>query len=177
MRDTTNSEGSGSGSTNERAARKASHFVQGCISAHMRVARRQRRLKRAWIRSTIGYWMMALATVLTLGFAGHAKAEGTATLSWTAPESRIDGTPLKPEEIQGYNIQFQAPGQDWAYLTWATKPPYKHTGLAVGENCYRISVKLHDGLKSDWSEIKCIQIGAIPVAPQIKLMQIEWLSE
>ena len=58
---------------------------------------------------------MKFATFLLVGFlvtlAGTASAApATADLSWTAPSTRVDGTPLAAEEIKEYRVYYTIDG-------------------------------------------------------------------
>lgn len=104
-------------------------------------------------------------------------AETKFTLSWQAPEARVDGSKLNADEIQGYNLQYQAPGEEFEYLQWAKLPPVEHSVSVPGEHCYQVSVKLKDGMKSDWSDVKCAYYSVLPVAPELNIIKVEWLDE
>ena len=51
-----------------------------------------------------------LVFVLTLVSFGAVAAPATSTLSWTAPSTRVDGTPLAAEEIKEYRVYYTIDG-------------------------------------------------------------------
>jgi len=51
-----------------------------------------------------------LVFVLALFSFGAVAAPATSTLSWTAPTTRVDGTPLAAEEIKEYRVYYTIDG-------------------------------------------------------------------
>jgi len=51
-----------------------------------------------------------LVFVLALFSFGAVAAPATSTLSWTAPSTRVDGTPLEAEEIKEYRVYYTIDG-------------------------------------------------------------------
>ena len=56
-----------------------------------------------------GFLLVGLLVTLALLPAAHA-AEATSQLSWTAPDTRADGTPLSADEISEYRVYYSIDG-------------------------------------------------------------------
>lgn len=78
-----------------------------------------------------------------------------ANLSWTAPQKRIDGNPLKPSEISMYRIyHFSADGSvETYYETSAAEYSLQLSSLASGEHNFAITAIDTFGLESELSPI------------------------
>ena len=121
-----------------------------------------------------------LVFVLTLFSFGAVAAPATSTLSWTAPTTRVDGTPLAPAQIEEFRVYH---GIDIGPDPLAIGPEYT---AVSGENATDITIELvpradpyvisfaittvdRDGLQSVLSETvsKTFQVDstAAPSAP------------
>ncbi|WP_404362263.1 PA14 domain-containing protein [Marinobacter sp.] len=81
-------------------------------------------------------------------------ADGTATLSWTAPLTRADGSSISLSEIASYRIYYgqSAQGLDQTVTVDGSETSTKIEGLASGTWYFAIQVIDTDGLKSPLSE-------------------------
>ena len=121
-----------------------------------------------------------LVFVLALFSFGAVAAPATSTLSWTAPTTRVDGTPLQATQIEEFRVYH---GIDIGENPLAIGPEYT---AVTGENATDITIKLvpradpyvisfaittvdRDGLESALSETvsKTFQVDstAAPSAP------------
>ena len=122
----------------------------------------------------------AIAMMLFLASFGVFSAPAVSTLSWDAPTTRVDGTPLAPTEIQEFRVYY---GIDIGPDPLAIGPEYT---AVSGENATDITIELvpradpyvisfaittvdRDGLESALSETvsKTFQVDstAAPSAP------------
>jgi hypothetical protein len=82
-----------------------------------------------------------------------AAASGTATLSWAAPTTNTNGTPVTP--LSGYTIFY---GTSQGALTQsvavsASATSYTVTGLAAGTWYFAVAADAQDGTQSAMSNI------------------------
>jgi hypothetical protein len=82
---------------------------------------------------------------------------GSATLSWVAPSSRTDGTPLSLSAIKGYRV-YHATGANQLSLLVSIDDPtataYTVSNLAAGTHKFAVTVCDTAGFESDKSSIK-----------------------
>ena len=80
----------------------------------------------------------------------------TATLSWAAPTTRIDGSPLPMSEIAGYKIYMGTNANNLSLAAHITDPylmEYKISELSTGTYYFAVSTYTHDNLESGLSVI------------------------
>ena len=97
-----------------------------------------------------------LAVTAMLQACGDHDPSDTATLSWVAPSTRIDGTSLQLSEIMGYRIYHgtSAGGiTQLADLDDPTAETYEVTGLPSGPNYFAITTYDVYGIESPMSEL------------------------
>lgn len=82
--------------------------------------------------------LLTALCVLAMTLVGNAAlaAEATSTLSWTAPTTRVDGTPLVPAHIEEFRIYY---GIDISNSPLAIGPDYT---AVSGENAADITIDL-----------------------------------
>ena len=78
----------------------------------------------------------AIAMMLFLASFGVFSAPAVSTLNWTAPTTRVDGTPLAPTEIQEFRVYY---GIDIGPDPLAIGPEYT---AVSGENATDITIEL-----------------------------------
>ena len=78
----------------------------------------------------------AIAMMLFLASFGVFSAPAVSTLNWTAPTTRVDGTPLAPTEIQEFRVYY---GIDIGPDPLASGPEYT---AVSGENATDITIEL-----------------------------------
>ena len=124
-----------------------------------------------------GFLLVGMVITLALLPAAHA-APATSELSWTAPSTRVDGTPLAVEEIKEYRVYYTIDG-----TAPGTGEPIVVSGTSASETVtleilprvepYVVSFAIRtvdtDGLGSALSNVvsKTFQVDstAAPVAP------------
>jgi hypothetical protein len=82
-----------------------------------------------------------------------AAAAGTATLTWTAPTTNTDGTPVTP--LSGYTIYYgTSPGAlTQSVAVSASTTSYTVTGLAAGTWYFGMAADAADGTESAMSNV------------------------
>jgi hypothetical protein len=90
-----------------------------------------------------------LAIVLML--AGVAHAQGQAVISWPAPTTHVDNTPIVLPIT--YQVEKQS-GTAWNIVATVSALTYTHTNLAVGAHCYRVRA-IVNLVASDPSNVAC----------------------
>jgi Fibronectin type III domain len=83
-----------------------------------------------------------------------AASTGTATLSWSAPTTNTDGTPVT--SLTGYQIYYgttQGALTDSASVSGAATTTYEVTGLAAGTWYFAVAAVAADGTESAQSSI------------------------
>jgi hypothetical protein len=83
-----------------------------------------------------------------------AGSTGTATLSWTAPTTNIDGSPVTP--LSGYTIYYgtsQGAMTQTVAVSGATTTSYEVSGLAAGTWYFGIAADASDGTQSAMSNV------------------------
>lgn len=123
-------------------------------------------LNRVIKMSQAGIAAIALATMLTGcggGSAGNSastssaqSSDKTASLSWTAPATRVNGEGLAMGELKGYIIRYgQDPGNLSRTITIndASTMDYTVTNLSQGSWYFSIQVVDLDGLESAPSDV------------------------
>ncbi|HEY9120646.1 MULTISPECIES: fibronectin type III domain-containing protein [Marinobacter] len=82
--------------------------------------------------------------------------DGTATLSWVAPATRVNGDGIAMGELQGYIIRFGQSASDLSQtitINDASVMDYTVTNLGTGEWFFAVQVVDLDGLTSAPSEV------------------------
>ena len=83
-----------------------------------------------------------------------APATGTATLTWTAPTTNTDGTPVTP--LAGYTIYYgttEGALSQTVAVSGATTLTYEITGLTTGTWYFAVAANAADGTQSAQSTI------------------------
>lgn len=115
------------------------------------------------------WWFAVVMVGLLCSAYINAKAQtcdGSATLSWTAPTERTDGTPLTAEELAWYWVhyseggtaldqKFVVPGEDLGAVV---------PGLCAGDWSFAVKAEDSEGRQSAFSNIadKTIVAGVVP---------------
>jgi archaellum component FlaF (FlaF/FlaG flagellin family) len=84
----------------------------------------------------------------------NASNNGTATLTWTAPTTNTDGTPVT--QLSGYHIYYgNSPGALTQSITvsGATTTSYEITGLSSGTWYFAVAADAADGTESAQSNV------------------------
>lgn len=130
--------------------------------------------KIAEVASVVLFWL-AVVVVLS-AFSDQAKAaEFTKTISWKTPETRVDGSKLKPAEIMGYDLRYgEAPeALKWKHLKWVGNVnSYSVTITEPGRYCYQGRTVDNNKLKSEWSKQACIDVPALPANPSTPNLEV-----
>ncbi len=88
---------------------------------------------------------------------GTASADGTATLSWVAPSTRVDSTPLPMSEIGGYKVYIGS-SMDTLMLHADINDPYQMelvvNNLDTGTYYFAVTAYSQYGAESDFSAIE-----------------------
>lgn len=102
--------------------------------------------------------MRLLLTLLLLPTIAYSAAQYSRTLGyqWDAPTERLDGTPLEPNELAGYELDHNGT----IHQTTATEIDIVIT--QTGEHCARVRASDTDGQWSPWSDKLCTMIKAAP---------------
>jgi hypothetical protein len=77
------------------------------------------------------------------------------TIEWVIPDQRENGTPLRPEDIKGYNVHYRRCGaQDWT-PGWRPGGDSATMEFDLPRACYEFRVNAEDaeGLTSPWSPL------------------------
>jgi hypothetical protein len=118
------------------------------------------------------------AALLLAGFASHATA-APGDLSWTAPTSRADGTPLPSSEILGYTVEWGlcTPSNGVPVPATVTDIPGAVTAASInvpttGRYCFRIATRATGDtpgsvLVSVWSAVASQSWKAAPNPPTL----------
>jgi len=93
----------------------------------------------------------------------------TAELTWIAPTMRADNTPIKPEEVKGYSIQYQRNAEPVKTLDAKLANAITIPNLGPGSYKFSASVLLTDGLDSGYSQPVNVVIGSQPNAPTLTI--------
>lgn len=116
---------------------------------------------------------LSLILLLTVAAVAYA-APRDVTGSWATPTTREDGSPLKPEEITGYEVRFNRttePGMSWKRIKVlkADERTFQYSLTTPGEHCFAVRTVAGD-LKSAWSKQDCAEVqDSNPSAPVFKL--------
>ena len=96
--------------------------------------------------------MKLVTTLLLLLVSATALAD---VVMWRAPDKRENLTPLKPEEIGGYELRAlnEAGEQIWLQLVPDPKATSYNAPLVLDATVFQICVYDTDGLYSEWVEI------------------------
>ncbi len=128
--------------------------------------------------------MKKLIAVFMIAFSSFAFAEidvlvkdltvdSIATLSWTAPATRVDGTEILPGEIAGYRV-YSGPTADQLNVLVELPPEtlsYVNDGIE-GSVFYAVTVFNIFGAESDFSVIKEVRWFVPKPAPAAPLLEI-----
>jgi hypothetical protein len=101
--------------------------------------------------------LMIIAGCGTENSGGSSSADnntGTVTLSWKAPKTNTDGTPLN--DLGGYNVYYGPSSGNYTYsvdvgITSGTVI----SGLGPGTWCFALTAYNHSGFESDYSAELC----------------------
>lgn len=93
---------------------------------------------------------LLLAAFLWPAFANAADVK----LTWTAPTTCSDGTPIANCPVTGYRIETapSATATTWTFVATTANLTYTHTGVAPGPHCYRAAANSAAGLGA-WSQV------------------------
>ncbi|WP_166259687.1 PA14 domain-containing protein [Marinobacter salicampi] len=89
-----------------------------------------------------------------------ARPAGTATLSWTAPSTRVDGSSIALSEIDSYIINYGSSEDSLteSYTVSGDAESYTLTGLSPGTWYFQVRVVDTDGHVSDPSEVVSYEV-------------------
>ena len=130
-----------------------------------------------WSKLNAKKAVIALGVVLLLSFwAGHASAQtlkwSESRITWTAPQSCVDGSPITDCPITGYRIETaaSATASTWSLVSTVGAAVLTHTatGLTAGTRCYRVFA-LSGSAMSPPSNVECkTTVGPAPGAPGLR---------
>lgn len=106
--------------------------------------------------------------ILALAFAGVAHGQGQAVLTWVAPTTHTDNSPIVLPIT--YQVEKQA-GTAWNIITTTSALTYTHTGLAVGEHCYLVKA-IVNSVPSDPSNTGCKTVVQPPPRPPVLVVEV-----
>lgn len=109
--------------------------------------------------------IILLTSIVTYAFSNVVISQDqTATLSWTAPTERTDGTPL--EDLAGFKIYWGVEEGEYTHSATIETPnasSYVVTGLERGTTYYFAATAFDsEGLESDFSNVATKTTGGIP---------------
>ena len=88
---------------------------------------------------------------------------GIANLNWTIPTARLDGSPLSPSELSGYELYMthEESGAD-AVINIQDPLTVSHSveGLQSGTHHFAISALDNNGMKSELSQVVSITVSS-----------------
>ena len=88
---------------------------------------------------------------------GNSEVTGTASLLWTAPTTRVDGTPLALSEIAGYRLYWgktiSSPLTLLTDIKNGSATDYTVSGLPPGTSYFTLTAYDYRGAESDYSEL------------------------
>lgn len=92
-------------------------------------------------------------------------------ISWDAPTSLEDGTPLPLEHITGFDVFHSLDGVASDYLEWVpvqSEPhhTWHHQTVTTGKHCYQLRTVTEKYGKSKRSVMQCVELIANPDAPE-----------
>ncbi len=125
------------------------------------------KMKRAWARFKV--WVLSILVALGLVTGGLLYAE-TKTISWTMPNTRVDGTDLPISEIDRSNLYCGPDLANFAFIATVPAPtPFIDQDFAVGTHLCGVTVvdTSVKELESDLSNIITIVILAAKPSPPI----------
>jgi hypothetical protein len=105
---------------------------------------------------------------LSGGLAHAAVEPPILSVCWDAPTQRIDGTPLLPEEIAGYQVEHTKGGDVATYDVPGAQTTFDQTVTQYGNHCYRVRVFDTGGLDSFWTDPVCKVVNARPARVQFR---------
>jgi hypothetical protein len=92
---------------------------------------------------------------------GSATGGGSVSLSWLAPTSRSDGTPIAPSELSGYTVHYGSASGSYTNLI-AIDDPFTTsvtvTDLPVGTYYFALTAEDSNGQKSNYSGVVTRQV-------------------
>ena len=108
-----------------------------------------------WKRTVTALQLLFLILCLILTGCKDETADSSATINWTAPTTRIDGTPLPMSEIAGYkiyirdstNILISVIEINDAYIM-----EYQHSSQTSGTYSFSVTAFDQNQVESDFSE-------------------------
>lgn len=124
----------------------------------------------SWLRPFAGYFVLIICVGLagcggggsdgngsgTVTGVGATGAAGTATLSWVAPSTRVDNTPLPMSEIGGYKV-YMGGSVETLVLHAEINDPYQMEfvvdNLDAGAYFFAVTTYNQDGAESDFSSV------------------------
>ena len=112
-------------------------------------------------------WLLAALASMSLFF-GWQYLSAAAGLSWVAPTTNTDGSPLT--DLDSYRVYRRSSATTGAYALLATVPApattYTDNATLEGVNCYVVTAVDDDGNVSDFSNQACKTIDTLrPNAP------------
>lgn len=94
------------------------------------------------------------------------------TLSWVAPTTRVDGTPLDDGEIAGYRFYFAVSGDQLSLLIDLPSDTLSYQTIVIeGVTHYAVTAYNTDGVESDFSVLRGV-IGFTPKPPSAPILSI-----
>jgi hypothetical protein len=115
---------------------------------------------KSWIWRA-GLWIIAGVFALSLSFIDHQAFAGTANLSWVAPTTYTDGTPLT--NLAGYKVYYgTSPGNYGAPVNVGNQTNYTATGLGGGSYYFAVTAYDTSGSESGFSNEGSKTITAVP---------------
>jgi hypothetical protein len=79
-----------------------------------------------------------------LAFFGYELYSAESNLTWTAPTTMADGSPLT--DLAGYKVYWSLDGGPMTYVADSTITSYLHADLSDGEHCYQVTAfRMVDG--------------------------------
>jgi len=79
------------------------------------------------------------------------------TFAWSVPVERVDGSPLLPGDITGYDLRYgsKPPAMAWKFIEFTAETKRVIDIPTVGENCFQARTVESKDLKSAWSKEVC----------------------
>ena len=106
--------------------------------------------------------------ILIGAFIARAAHAGTASLTWSAPTTNADGTPLT--DLKSYKVYGALQGQTKTLLATVLAPTvtYTHNGPTEGQTwCYTVSAVDAVGNESVMSNESCKTVPNVPPSPPV----------